>query len=212
MRTTALTPRQRQALEAIRTSVRERRMAPTHTELAAAMGLPHASAVIGHLAALARKGWIEVLPSVERGIRLLREGAPIVDAAHLAGVSAGDATLDDACRDLPRLDDFASLSRQFEAAPDFFLRIEDDSLAEVGFAAGDLVAVRRGSEARDGDIVLVRIGAQLTLRRYERTGPRTVKFRPMRTTPESTPIRADAPTGDIAIVGVVVGAIVGPGR
>ena len=52
-------------------------MAPTHTELARAMGLPNASAVSGYIAALARKGWIEVLPSVDRGIRLLREGAPI---------------------------------------------------------------------------------------------------------------------------------------
>ena len=57
VRGTALTERQRQALEAIRESVRERGMAPTHTELAKAMKLPNASAVSGYIAALARKSW-----------------------------------------------------------------------------------------------------------------------------------------------------------
>ena len=76
MRATALTDRQREALDAIRTSLRERGVAPSRVELATAMGLQNPSGVDGHLSALAKKGWIELLQSVDRGIRLLREGLP----------------------------------------------------------------------------------------------------------------------------------------
>ena len=212
MRGTALTDRQRQALEAIRGSVRERGVAPTYSELAEAMALPNVSAVGGYLAALTRKGWIEVLPSVDRGIKLLREGAPILDAAHLPAVAAGSPTVVEECQNLPRLNDFESLSRQFEATPDFFVRVEGDSLDKVGFTTGDIVAVRQQPEAHNGDIVLARIGDEVTLKRYERTGPDTVEFQPASTNPEHKPIRVNARTGDVAIVGVVVGAIIGTRR
>ena len=212
VRAAALTDRQRQALEAIRESLREHAMAPTHTELARTMGLSNVSAVGGYLAALTRKGWIEVLPSVERGIRLLREGAPILDAAHLSAVAAGSPTVVEECRNLPRVNDFESLSRQFEATPDFFVRVEGDSLDKMGFTTGDIVAVRHQPEARNGDIVLARIGKEVTLKRYQRIGPHTVEFQPASTNPEHEPIRVDARTEDVAIVGVVVGGIVGTRR
>ena len=212
MRGTALTERQREALEVIRESLRERGVAPTHSELAQAMGLSNPTAAAGHLAALARKGWVEVIPAVDRGIRLLREGAPIVDAAHLPAVAAGNPTVVQECRNLPRLHDFESFSREFEATPDFFLRVEGDSLNAVGFTTGDVVAIRHQPEARDGDIVLARIGEEVTLKRFQRTGADTVEFQPESTNPEHKPIRADLRTDDIQIVGVVVGAIVGGRR
>ena len=212
VRGTALTDRQRQALEAIRESLRERGMAPTHIELGKAMKLSNVSAVGGYIAALARKGWIEVIPSVDRGIRLLREGAPILDAAHLPAVAAGNPTVVEECRNLPRVHDFESLSRQFEATPDFFVRVEGDSLDKVGFTTGDIVAVRHQPEARNGDIVLARIGEEVTLKRYERTGPHALEFQPESTNPEHKPIRVDTRTDDVAIVGVVVGAIIGTRR
>ena len=108
--------------------------------------------------------------------------------------------------------DFESLSRQFEATPDFFVRVEGDSLDKVGFTTGDIVAVRHQPEARNGDIVLARIGEEVTLKRYEQIGPHTVEFQPESTNPEHKPIRVDARTDDVAIVGVVVGAIIGTRR
>ena len=187
-------------------------MAPTHTELAKAMGISNPTAVIGHLGALARKGWIEVIPAVERGIRLLREGAPILDAAHLPAVAAGSPIALEECRDLPRLHDFESFSREFEARPDFFVRVEGDSLDKVGFASGDIVAVRKQPEARDGDIVLARIGSDVTLKRLQRIDSKTVELQPVSTNPKHEPIKIGPTTTDTEIVGVVVGAIVGTPR
>ena len=57
-----------------------------------------------------------------------------------------------------------------------------------------------------------RIGEEVTLKRYERTGAHTAEFQPESTNPEHKPIRVDARTDDVAIVGIVVGTIIGTRR
>lgn len=212
VRASALTDKQRQALDAIRTSLKTRNMAPTRLELAKMMNLQNPSGVDGHLNALSKKGWIELLPSVDRGIRLLREGLPIVDADHLPSVAAGTPSVVEECQNLPRLNDIESIIDQFQSRPDFCVRVEGDSLDRLGFTTGDIVAVRHQPEARDGDVVLARIGEEVTLKRYQRTGPHTVEFQPESTNPDHQPIRADLRSDDVAIVGIVVGAIIGTRR
>ena len=218
MQGAALTERQADALKAIRASIRDRGIAPSHVEIAKAMGLEHSSAVEGHLKALARKGWIEICRSenrgMNRGIRLLREGMPILDAEHLPAVAAGTPRTIEECRNLPRLHDLESVIDQFESRPDYFVRVEGDSLDKVGFASasGDIVAVRKQPEANDGDIVLARIGQEVTLKRYQRVGKNTVEFQPVSTNPEHEAITVGPTTVDAEIVGVVVGAIVGARR
>ena len=187
-------------------------MAPTRIELAEAMNLTNPSAVNGHLSALARKGWIAVAPSVERGIRLLREGMPILDAEHLPAVAAGTPSAFEECRNLPRLNDLESIIRQFEARPDYLVRVQGDSMDRIGFASGDIVAIHRQPEARDGDVVLARIGQEVTLKRYQRIAEDQVELQPVSSNPEHKAISIGPTTEDAEIVGIVVGAIVGSRR
>ena len=212
MRGTALTARQRKALEAIRKSLRERGMAPTHAELAQALGISNPTGVIGHISALSRKRWVEVIVGVERGIRLLREGAPIVDGAELAARCEGDAGALEEDDKLPRLHDFESLAREFAGAPDLFVRIDGETLDTAGYASGDIVAVRREDDAKDGDLVLARIGPGVTLKRFQRIDAKHVELQPVSTNPEHEPIPIGPTTHDTEIVGIVVGAIVGRRR
>ena len=212
MKGAELTDRQRRVLEAIRTAVRETGLPPTRSELAKALNLDHITAVNGHLKALARKGWVELLPSVERGIILRREGMPILDAEHLPAVAAGSPSVIEECRDLPRLHDLESVLGQFDSRPDYLVRVEGDSLDGVGFASGDIVAIHRRPEARDGDIVLARIEGEVTLKRYERTDANTIELQPVSSNPEHEPITIGPTTDDAEIVGIVVGAIVGTRR
>ena len=207
-----LTGRQSKALDIIRRHVRGRGVPPSRSELARGMDLAHPSAVDGHLNALAKKGWVELIPSVERGIRLLREGAPLLDVDDLPAVAAGTPILAEERTEPPRLNDFDSFANQFEATPDYFLRVTGDSLDKVGFHSGDIVAVRRQPEARNGDIVVARIGQEVTLKRYERMDAHRVELQPVSTNPEHRTLRIDAQTADAEIVGVVVGAIVGSRR
>ena len=206
-----LTDRQSKALDIIRQHVRRRGVPPSRTELANEMGLAHPSAMDGHLNALAKKGWVELIPSVERGIRLLREGAPLLEVDDLPAVAAGTPILADERTEPPRLNDFDSFANQFEAKPDYFLRVTGDSLDKVGFYSGDIVAVRRQPEARNGDIVVVRIGHEIALKRYERVDQETVELQPVSTNPQHHTIAIGRASSDTEIVGVVVGAIVGRG-
>lgn len=212
MKGARLTDKQRRVLEAIRTAVRDTGLPPTRTELAKALDIEHTTAVNGHLQALARKGWVELLPSVERGILLRREGMPILDAEHLPAVAAASPGLLDECRDLPRLNDLDSVLGQFETRPDYLVRVEGDSLDRAGFANGDIVAIHRQSEARDGDIVLARLADEVTLRRYRRIDAHTVELQPVSSNPEHETITIGPMADGAEIVGIVVGAIVGTRR
>ena len=208
-----LTERQRRVLEAIRTSIRERGVAPSHVEIARAVGLANrsVSAVEGHLKALARKGWIEI-EGVARGIRLLHEGMPILDAEHLPRVTAGARGPIEECQNLQRLNDLESVLAQFESRPDYFVRVESDSLDKAGFASGDILAVRKQPEANDGDIVVARVGPEVTLKRFARIDEERMELQPVSTNPEHEPIPIGPTTHDTEIVGIVVGAIVGTRR
>ena len=167
-------------------------------------GLGHGSgsAVEGHLKALARKGWIEIEGGgVARGIRLLHERMPILDAEHLPAVTAGTPRPIEGCQNLPRLSDRESVLAQFESRPDYFVRVEGDSLDKAGFASGDVVAVRKQPGARDGDVVLARIGQEVTLKRYQRMDANTVELQPVSRNPEHEPIEIGPTTEDAEIVG-----------
>ena len=212
MKGATLTDKQREVLEAIRTAVRDTGLPPTHAELAKSLNLDHTSGVRSHLRALAKKGWVELLPSVERGILLRREGMPILDGEHLPAVAAGTPNVIEECRELPRLNDLESILGEFDARPDYLVRVEGDSLDRAGFASGDIVAVHRQPEARDGDVVLARIGAEVTLKRYQRIDASTVELQPVSSNPDHEPIQVGPTTPDAEIVGIVVGAIVGARR
>ena len=137
---------------------------------------------------------------------------PILDAEHLPAVAAGSPSVIEECRDLPRLHDLESVLGQFEARPDYLVRVEGDSLDGVGFASGDIVAIHRQPEARDGDIVLARIEGDVTLKRYERIDANTIELQPVSSNPEHEAITIGPTTDDAEIVGIVVGAIVGTRR
>ena len=204
-----MTPKQLAMLEAIREHLKQWRIPPSRSDLARALGLKNQSAVDARLNGLAKKGWIELFPGIERGIRLLREGAPILDADELLAVTARTPILAEEPYVPTRLDDFESLSWQFEARPDWFVRVRGDSLDKIGFRTGDIVAVRRVSEARDGDIVVARIGRVITMKRYRPTHEHWIELQPESTNSTHRSIRVDLMVDDFEILGTVVGAIIG---
>ena len=187
-----LTARQRQVLEVIRRHIRERDLPPSRSELADELNLPNPSAVAGFLTALERQGWIEIFPSVERGMRLLRKGAPLYeDPVELLALDAPPARrrMVGTKAEPPRLHDFDSFAALFEAKPDFFLRLQDDGMDLAGYQAGDVVAVARGREPQDGDVEVGKVGEDIALRRASSVDDKGLER-----------------------IGVVIGAIVGTRR
>ena len=205
-----LSKRQTDTLNAIRDHIKRTGIPASRKELQVALGLRSQAGVDRLLDALARKKYVQIHPGVDRGLRLLREGAPIVDTDELPRVAAGPPTV--AC-DQPepaRLHDYDSVADQFSERPDWFVRADGDSIDKI-YQNGDVLAVKRNPNPRNGDIVVARIGEEATVKVFHRTGS-SVELRPASHNPEHKPIQITKATTDFEIVGVVVGAIVGARR
>ena len=209
MKAVELSSRQRETLQAVRAHLKRFGMPPTRAELRHVLGISNQAGVDRLLDALARKGWVQLLPSVDRGIRLLREGAPILDPDQLPAVAAGNPIVAEDYTELARLHDFDSFAEHFAAPPDLFVRVQGTSLDKVGYHSGDILAVKRNPDPRNGDIVVARIGDEVVVKRFSRTGEATVELQSESHNPEHGTIHIDAQTVGFEVVGTVVGAIVG---
>ena len=212
MRGITLTEHQNKALQAIRHHVKRHGMPPSRSELGKAMGIGNQAGVERVLSALSKKGWVRLVPRVDRGIQLLREGAPVLDPEELPEVAAGNPMVPGDYPEPERLHDYDTLTERFEARPDYFLRVKGDSMDLMGFRSGDIVAVRKGEDPRNGDVVVARIGEEITLKRYcRKNGHGSIELQPVSSNSDHDAIRIDGQS-DFEISGIVVGAIVGTRR
>ncbi len=195
-----ITPRQQEILDHIRQTLRQSGVPPTIAEIADALDIKSTNAVRGHLQALARKGMIELLPSLARGIRLL-EHRILDDALPVIGrVAAGRPVLTEAhiekyCRLGPEL---------FQGKADYLLRVRGLSMRDAGILEGDLLAVQRTHQARSGHIVIARLGDEITVKRLRLEGSMAY-LEPAN--PDFETLSVDLESQELCIEGVVVGVI-----
>ena len=212
MKGQTLTDRQRIALDTIREHIKKRGVPPTRAELGRELHIKNQAGVERYLKALETKGWLRLLPGIDRGIHLLKEGAPLYAVQDLPQVAAGSPRPPGYDPEPQRLHDFDTFSERFESTPSYFLEVTGDSMDLAGFKSGDVVAVREGRDAQNGDIVVARIGEEITLKRFYRQNEYTnIELQPISSNPEHYTIHVDAQT-DFEISGVVVGAIIGTRR
>lgn len=195
-----ITPRQQEILDHIRQTLRQSGVPPTIAEIADALGIKSTNAVRGHLQALARKGMIELMPSLARGIRLL-EHRILDDALPVIGrVAAGRPVLTEAhiekyCRLGPEL---------FQGKADYLLRVRGLSMRDAGILEGDLLAVQRTDQARSGQIVIARLGDEITVKRLRLEGSMAY-LEPAN--PDFETLSVDLERQELCIEGIVVGLI-----
>ena len=60
-------------------------------------------------------------------------------------------------------------SSLFQRQPDYLLKVRGMSMRDVGIMDGDLLAVQQNKEARNGQIVVARLGDEVTVKRLRRT-------------------------------------------
>ena len=191
-----LTPRQAEILDLIRASIAERGSPPTRAEIAEAFGFRSPNAAEEHLKALARKGVIELLPGSSRGIRLLEEaGLPVVGK-----VSAGSPILAEQHIDAHYEVD----PRVFQPRADYLLRVRGMSMRDAGILDGDLLAVHRTREARNGQVVVARVDDEVTVKRFQRRGDRVQL---LAENPDYQPIIVDLRRQTLVIEGLGVGVL-----
>ena len=214
-----LTDRQQAVLDFIRAHAAAEGLPPTLQQIADAFGFRQACAAHKHVRRLEQAGYLAVRPHRAHGIRLTALAGGSMRAAR--GAAAGN----DAMIELPVLGRVAAgapigadaggddgierllvLDRAlFSQAPDYLLRVRGDSMRDDGIFDGDLVAVRRASDARNGQVVIARVDGEITIKRLER-GRARIRLLPRN--PDHPPIVV-APGADFAIEGVYCGLVRG---
>lgn len=205
--TPKLTARQQQILELIQSAIANTGSPPTRAEIAAELGFKSANAAEEHLQALARKGVIELVSGTSRGIRLkgqnLRSAAlpSLLELAlPLVGrVAAGSPILAQEHVDQT----FYVESSLFQRKPDYLLRVRGMSMRDAGIMDGDLLAVQATRDAKNGQIVVARLGDDVTVKRYRRL-PDRIELLPEN--PDYTTIVVE-PGEPFEIEGLAVGLI-----
>jgi repressor LexA len=195
-----LTSRQAEILAFIQGFIEDSGMPPTRAEIARALGFRSANAAEEHLRALQRKGVIELVPGASRGIQLSGELRD-QDLLPLVGrVAAGHPILaQENIESRYRID-----SDLFHPKPHYLLRVQGMSMKGAGILDGDLVAVCRTPDVRNGQVVVARLEEEVTVKRYRQEGP-VVWLLPEN--PDFEPIRVDLQEDPMVIEGVVVGVL-----
>jgi repressor LexA len=193
-----LTPRQSQVLDLIRRHLAETGYPPTRADIAAELGFRSPNAAEEHLKALARKGAIEIIPGTSRGIRLpAPDGLPIVGRVAAGSPVLAQEHIESYCEIPPHF---------FNPPAHYLLRVHGDSMIKIGILDGDLLAVHKTTEARNGDVVVARIDHEVTVKRFQRARQRhRVLLMPENDAYE--PIEVDLREQPLAIEGRSVGVI-----
>lgn len=189
-----LTDRQRQVLEFIVWYYRQYGTSPSFREIGAHLSIS-VRAVQDHIKALEKKGYLERRSGLRRNLRLRFNPFGIPMAGE---IPAG-----------PMVTVFENPEEILPVAPELFgqgdyfaLRVHGDSMIGDHILDGDIAILRYQSEAKSGDIVAVRIGDEVTLKRI-RFSSRYAELIP--SNPEMKPIKV--PITDIEIIGVFVGLL-----
>jgi len=177
-----LTDRQQQILDLVQSAIARTGAPPTRAEIAAELGFRSPNAAEEHLQALARKGVIELVGGTSRGIRLQAEALKKLNQARgkqfslplpslsqltlpLVGrVAAGSPILAQEHIDQT----YVVESSMFARKPDYLLRVRGMSMRDAGIMDGDLLAVQKARDAKNGQIVVARLGDEVTVKRFKR--------------------------------------------
>lgn len=196
VKATLLTSRQKEILSFIRDTLEVLGAPPTRAEIADAFGFASHNAAEEHLRALARKGLIVLEPGLARGIRLIEQlGLPLIGS-----VAAGSPIL--ATENIQRR--YMLDAGLFKPRADFLLCVRGLSMINAGIFDGDLLAVHRSNEARNGQIVVARIDEEVTVKRF-RQQDRMIEL--IAENPDFKPIIIDSRAREFAIEGIAVGLI-----
>ena len=217
-----LTARQQQILDLVQSAIERTGAPPTRAEIAAELGFKSPNAAEEHLQALARKGVIDLVGGTSRGIRLKSDTLRALNEARLAPfgkqymlplpslaqlslplvgrVAAGSPILAQEHVDETYLMEASMWARR----PDYLLKVRGMSMRDAGILDGDLLAVQKAKDAKNGQIVVARLGDDVTVKRLQRSGGRVLL---VAANPDFPPIVIEGKRDALTIEGIGVGLI-----
>lgn len=208
-----LTRRQQAIIDLLRQLAAEQRPAPTLSELCAMLGLRSRGSLHKQVQALVGAGLVEPMHGQQRGVHLASSAAqPRLEPSD----SHQPMQPQTACDLLPLLGKIAA-GRPIEALtqpeqvevpshlrtgrPCYVLRVEGESMRDIGILDGDQVVIEQRDHADDGEIVVALIrGEEATLKRILQQPDRVILY------PENSAMEAmEFAPDEVQIQGVLIG-------
>ncbi|MBJ7554155.1 transcriptional repressor LexA [Marinomonas spartinae] len=200
-----LTKRQSDVLETIREFISETGFPPTRAEIAGRLGFKSPNAAEEHLKALAKKGAIKMLSGASRGIQLIEDSVEAANDEELGLPVIGKVAAGFPILAQENIASHVSVPpNMFSPKADYFLSVSGTSMKNIGIMEGDLLAVHKTTTIRNGQIVVARIGDEVTVKRFYQKGSQ-VRLQPENE--EFDDILVDLESEEFAIEGLSVGVI-----
>ena len=163
-----LTKQQSKVLACVEVYLNKTGFPPTRAEICKELGFKSPNAAEMHLRALEKKGYISIQSGSSRGISIVKsqqsfesigEEMPVIGL-----VAAGSPTLAEENIEKRIACDPNMFSDNF----DYFLKVKGLSMIEAGIHEDDLVAIKKTSDVKNGDLVVVRLEDEVTLKYFKK--------------------------------------------
>ena len=167
-----LTDRQQEILDLVKSHLKNNGLPPTRADIAKALGFKSPNAAEQHLRAIEKKGFISILAGASRGIVLNKsekEGIPIIGL-----VAAGQPIL----AEENIMDKVQVPQNMFKQEADYLLRVRGNSMIDLGIHEDDLIAVKKENDCKNGQIVVARLGDEVTVKTFKIDGEGSVTLEP----------------------------------
>jgi len=163
-----LTKQQSKVLACVEVYLNKTGFPPTRAEICKELGFKSPNAAEMHLRALEKKGYISIQSGSSRGISIVKSQQSfkqIRDQMPVIGlVAAGSPTLAEENIEKRIPCDPNMFSDTF----DYFLKVKGLSMIEAGIHEDDLVAIKKTTDVKNGDLVVVRLEDEVTLKYFKK--------------------------------------------
>jgi len=163
-----LTKQQTKVLTCVEVYLNKTGFPPTRAEICRELGFKSPNAAEMHLRALEKKGYISIQSGSSRGISIVKRQQSFMgnsDQMPVIGlVAAGSPTLAE-----ENIEKRISCDpNMFKDSFDYFLKVKGLSMIDAGIHEDDLVAIKKTTDVKNGDLVVVRIEDEVTLKYFNK--------------------------------------------
>ena len=173
-----ITSQQQRVLDCIQIYINKTGFPPTRANICKELGFKSPNSAETHLRALEKKGFISIESGASRGISIInndRNSFINNDEYPVIGlVAAGSPTL----AEENILNTIKCPESFFNSSFDYFLKVKGLSMKNAGIMEDDLIAVKKTSDIKNGDIVIARIDDEVTVKFFNRKSPKIVELEP----------------------------------
>ena len=171
-----ITTQQQRVLDCIQVYLNKTGFPPTRADICKELGFKSPNSAETHLRALEKKGFISIESGTSRGISIIGSSSSnteVQDEYPVIGlVAAGSPTL--ATENIENK--INCPNNLFDSQFDYFLKVKGLSMKDAGIMEDDLVAVKKTSEIKNGDIVIARIDDEVTIKYFKRKSEKVIEL------------------------------------